>query len=132
MIEGKEISYGMANPEKTFALETLMMIIATIAFYAACNVKFNISGEKLRQGFIRCAFNSLGFFDMCHPSVFWLLGLIGVIARIQTYYISAYFDVGIIGKILNAFVDSLYVPVLLFFPGILYGYEPANKKSRGK
>lgn len=109
LIEGKPISYGMEYPIITFALETILFIMAGIAFYFS-----TVNSEKVT--ILNKLLNTIGFYREADEKVIWGLGLIGCIARILSLAMGAIAEVNAIGKILYVLFYYMYAPVIIFFP----------------
>lgn len=119
LLEGKPVSYGMVYPIKTFFLETVMFGISCLAFYIATkNLKHNNIVQKV--------LNVFGFYKQENEKTYWILGLIGCIARILSLAMGQAETGNIVGRALYVLFYYMYLPVILFFPCL---YDINSKKK---
>lgn len=131
LLEGKPISYGMDNPERTFAGELLTFVIAANAFILA-SIRFSYGGGRRRKNtLVQELLFKMGFYKATSKGVVFILGILGLLARVQTLSMGSIIYFGAAAKFLNAFNDFVYAPVLLFFPCLLEDEytEPVNFKK---
>lgn len=113
LIEGKPITYGFEMPYQTFFFETIMFLVASLAFHLACNNNIK-SNSSLQIGL-----SKLGFFNSYNSSFIWGLGIVGLIARLIAFGTGTveYGDVG--GKFVSGIIYLIYAPICLLFPSLL-------------
>ncbi len=105
----RPVSYGMENASMTFVLETIMFVIACIAFKFAFKMsKSNKTGKKILK--------SLGFYQQLSTRIIWIIGLMGCLGKIYALSNGFVDSVDIILKGLNVLYYYMYMPVILFFP----------------
>ncbi|MDU1810049.1 hypothetical protein ACV3NQ_10830 [Clostridium perfringens] len=109
LLEGKPISFGMVDPIKTFILETILFCIACLAFYfSTINIK--------KTNILQVGLNMFGFYKKSNERTIWILGIVGLSARIITLAMGNIETGNIIGKALNVLFYYMYTPIILFFP----------------
>lgn len=112
LVEGKPITYGFENPYETFFLETLMFIVASLAFYAV------ISNKTSKNSALQRTFYRFNFFST-DVRTLWILGFIGVLARIQNLAVANEVQYGDTGsKFLDGFLYLQFAPILMLFPSL--------------
>lgn len=110
LLEGKPISYGFEVPLETFFYETIIFIICSIAFFIS--LKINKKGSNL----ISRTFYKLNLFQTT-PSILWIMGFIGLVARIQKLILSGTIEYGDSSNKLLAGLEYLqYAPIIMLFP----------------
>lgn len=110
LIEGKPISYGFEVPYETFFYETLLFVVSSIAFAAA------IYKKKKYNNVIQRTLYRLHFFKT-ESSTLWLLGLVGLVVRIQQLSVVDNVEYGDINnKFLAGLTFLQYAPVIMLFP----------------
>lgn len=116
LLEGIPVSYGMQLPIKTFLLEMMLFFVSSLAFYfATLNSCNNI---------IQKTFKNIGFYKIMNRKALWIIGICGCAARIITFSMGSIEIGNILGKSLMAFINFMYIPMILFFPGFCNGkYE---------
>ena len=112
----RPVSYGMAYPIKTFALETVMVVISCIAFNIA---KYGLNQATLLKKLL----NTFYVYEPLSLGGIWVMGLFGLTIKIYAMIIGTG---GIIGKIMDPMVVYAYAPVLAFFPCI-YRMDPKQE-----
>lgn len=117
LIEGKEISYGMESAIKTFLLESILFIIATIAYVESNRIKFSIGKDK--PALLKGIFDAIGLFNQPSSAALWILGILGLSSKLVMLSMGAFSELGVLYKILSPFNVFSYAPVMLFFPGLL-------------
>ncbi|TRX40116.1 hypothetical protein [Flavobacterium restrictum] len=123
LIEAKPISYGFQNPLETFFYQTLIFIVASLAFFAV------IYKKARRNNYLQKTLYRLNFFNT-NPTVLWVLGIIGLFSRIQTLAVVNEVQIGDVGsKFLDGFVYLQYAPLILLFP-TLSGVSNSNKGNK--
>lgn len=122
LIEGKPITYGFENPYETFLFETLAFMVISTAFYAAINK------SEGKNNVIRRTLYRIGFFKT-DARTLWVLGLIGLVARIQNLRNANEVEFGDAGsKFLDGFLYLQYAPIVMLFP-TLSGISLDKKKN---
>ena len=116
LLEGKPITYGLQLPYLTFFYETLLFVVSSLAFRLAF-----VKGR--RNNGLQKLLKEVRFFDVYPISIIWILGMIGILARLSSFAAGSieYGDVG--GKFINGLVYLMYVPFVLLFPRL---YRTAN------
>lgn len=110
LLEGKPITYGFEVPFDTFLYETLMFFVSSMAFYAA------IIGKSRRNNFIQNTLFKFHFFDT-NSKALWLMGFIGLIARIQQLSVANEVEYGDVNnKFLAGLLYFQYAPIVMLFP----------------
>lgn len=109
LTEGKPITYGFELPFQTFFYETLLFIVSSLSFYFACVI------AKKRNNIIQKTLYSLGFFE-CNVKMLWVLGCIGVVARLYTFSQGKIEFGDIAGKTALGFTYLMCAPLCLLFP----------------
>jgi len=123
LVEGKAITYGFENPYETFIFETLTFTVISLAFYTVIN------RATLKNNIIQQNLYKLGFFKTDVPTL-WILGIIGLIARIQNLVNSNEVEFGDVGsKFLDGFLYLQYAPIIMLFPS-LSGIKLDKSKNR--
>lgn len=122
LIEGKPITYGLQVPYHTFFYETLLFMVSSLAFYLSIpsNNKNNVLQKMLY---------SLGFYKILPTTIIWIIGIIGLAARILTFSSGniEYGDAN--GKLLSGLTYLVYTPFILFFPHLYYKKDIQNNKK---
>ena len=112
LIESKPITYGFQNPYETFFYQTLIFIVASLSFYVV------VYRKRRRNNIIQRTLYKLNFFET-EPSTLWILGLIGLLARIKSLAVVNEVQYGDAG---NKFLEGLtylqYAPIIMFFPSL--------------
>jgi len=112
LIEGKPITYGFEVPFQTFYWETLMFFICSLAFYASIKTKTK------RNNLVQRTLQNLRFFDT-DATTLWLLGLIGLVVRIQQLSVAENVQFGDVNnKFLAGLVYLQYAPIIMLFPSL--------------
>ncbi len=110
LLEGKPITYGFETPFQTFFWETIMFIVASLAFYAA--TRKNIS----QNNFMQKALYKQGFFKT-DAITLWILGAVGLAVRIQQLGAGDEVEFGDVNnKFLAGLMYLQYAPLILLFP----------------
>ena len=117
LLEGKPITHGFNNALETFFWESVIFLVISMAFYAA------VFNKKKHNNLIQRTLYKFHFFET-NAVTLWVLGIIGVIVRIQQLSVSGNVEYGDVGnKFLAGLIYLQYAPILLLFPtlsGILY------------
>ncbi|MCL7988650.1 hypothetical protein M8998_11945 [Sphingobacterium sp. lm-10] len=110
LLEGKPITYGFEAPYQTFFWETIMFVVAALAFYFA--TRKNISKNNFLQNFLY----KQGFFKT-DTITLWILGAIGLAVRIQQLSVANEVEFGDVNnKFLAGLVYLQYAPLIMLFP----------------
>jgi hypothetical protein len=110
LLEGKPITYGFEVPFDTFFYETLMFLVSSLAFYAATKRK-NRENNIIQKILLR-----LGFFE-ANTITIWLMGFIGIFARLQQLSVANEIEYGDVNnKFLAGLLYLQYAPIILLFP----------------
>lgn len=110
LIEGKPITYGFETPYQTFFWETIMFFVCSLAFYTAIRTKSNSNNA------IQRTLRSLSFFRT-DATTLWLLGVIGLVVRIQQLSVAEDVQFGDVNnKFLAGLVYLQYSPIIMLFP----------------
>lgn len=103
LFSNRPVSYGMETPIRTFVLETFFYSLSVLIFCLAC-----------RKGFCKSTLKRIHYtfklYDYPNNFTIWLIGLVGVLARVYIYV--GHNSNGIMSTIMGL----MYAPVLLFFP----------------
>lgn len=110
LIELKPISYGMADPIRTFTLEILLFLISSVAYYLVLHIK------KRKDGILNRIRHSLGLYQTISRKRIWLMGILGMVVRFVAF-IGGIKSISAVGSMF------MFAPVVLFFPNLY------NKKS---
>lgn len=108
LLGGKPISYGMERPIKTFTLETLLFSISSLAYY--CSYK-----KIKKNNVLQILLKNIGFYKDANKKVFWIMGIIGVIAKIIAFA-GKNINFGALKTILTLLQSFIYAPIIIFFP----------------
>lgn len=121
LLENKPITYGLQIPYMTFLFETLLFIISSFAFRTSFTS--NNKNNELQKILLR-----IGFFKPLPSTVIWILGCIGILARLSSFAAGnvEYGDVG--NKFIAGLIFLMYTPFCLFFPS-LYTYRSQKSKN---
>lgn len=112
LLEGKPITYGFEGPFQTFFWETIMFIVASLAFYAAIQTK------DRRNNLIQRTLHRLQFFKT-DAITLWFLGFIGLAVRIQQLSVAGEVQYGdVSNKFLAGLIYLQYAPILMLFPAL--------------
>jgi hypothetical protein len=110
LLEAKPITYGFEVPFETFFWETLMFIVASLAFY------FAIRRSKRRNNLLQRTLYKLGFFET-DATTLWILGLIGLAVRLQQLSVAGEVEFGDVNnKFLAGLIYLQYTPIIMLFP----------------
>jgi hypothetical protein len=110
LLEEKPITYGFQNPFETFFYQTLMFIVASMAFYAVAYRK--TKGNNV----IQRTLYRLNFFE-ADATTLWFLGFIGLLARVQNLAVAGEVEYGDAGnKFLEGLLYLQYTPIIMLFP----------------
>lgn len=110
LLESKPITYGFQNPYETFFFQTLIFIVASLAFYAV------VYRKRRGNNIIQRTLYKLNFFET-EPSTLWILGLVGLLARIKSLAVVNEVQYGDAGsKFLEGLLYLQYAPIIMFFP----------------
>ncbi len=121
LLENKPITYGLQIPYMTFLFETLLFIVSSFAFRFSFSL--NRKNNKLQKILLR-----IGFFKPLPSTVIWVLGCIGLLARLSSFAVGnvEYGDIG--NKFTSGLIFLMYTPFCLFFPS-LYTYQSQKLKN---
>lgn len=118
----RPVSFGMENPYKTFILETILFVVACIAFVLA---KYRTRGYS---GFKKLL-NTFRVYSDVTPKMVWICGGLGLFFKLLRMSGVTY---GILTKILDPLESFAYTPVILFFPCLYQrnNYSEINFKRK--
>lgn len=120
LLEFKPVTYGFQNAFETFFYQTLLFLVVALAFYIVVNKK-----TKRNNNVQRFLFQN-NFFDTT-PTILWVLGFIGFLARLQNIVVANEVKFGDVGsKFLDGFLYLQVAPLIMFFP--IISRIPYNKK----
>lgn len=112
LIEGHPITRGFEVPYQTFFHETLLFIVCSIAFY------MSIRTASAKNNVIQVILYKLNFFK-ANEIMLWLMGGIGLLARIQQLSVAGNVDYGdVSNKFLAGLTYLQYAPIIMLFPSL--------------
>ena len=124
LLEGKPITYGLQLPFHTFFGETLLFIVSALAFRASFTL-------GRRNNKLQHLLKRWHFYEQFPTSSVWLIGLVGLLARLYTFT-QGHIEYGdAFGKLLSGLTFLMYTPLVLFFPK-LYGESKTSTRSSMK
>jgi len=104
------ITYGFQNPNETFIYETITFYIILLSYYFSFSKSNNLLKNLLHK---------YSFYEISLKQI-WILGILGMIARLNNFSLGDEFKTGdISGKFFQGFVFIRYSPLILFFPKLL-------------
>jgi len=122
LLEGKPITFGFEAPYRTFFYETLLFVIASVAFLLV------FKGKPLKNNFIQNTFLKLGFFNV-DDTMIWCMGIVGIISQLYLFLVVGDIEYGdVINKTISGLVYLKLAPALLLFPQL----NPNIRKNRNR
>lgn len=116
LIDGNPVSIGFNNALKIFIGESLLFVIATLAFYL--NAK-----NKTNNNLLRNFYEKIGVFKRYRSNDIWILGYIGLSIMILSKFTNSIE----IQKILQTLSIFRYAPICLLFPNLTSIYYKNRK-----
>ncbi|WDF68991.1 hypothetical protein PQ465_01125 [Sphingobacterium oryzagri] len=112
LLEGKPITYGFEVPFQTFFWETIIFIVASMAFYAS------IKGSIKQNNFLKNIMYKYHFFRT-DAMTLWVMGGIGMVIKIQQLSVAGDVEFGDVdNKFLAGLVYLQYAPLIMLFPSL--------------